>query len=105
MSLGFYEKGKHAVRFWLMRRLPPCKETVEIISQSFERPLSLRERIIVRLHFWICVWCQWYMEQLQMLRETLRAKADEGPELDSALSPGLSLEARERIKRQLSGGK
>lgn len=105
MRIGFYEKGKHAVRFWLLRRLPPCKETVEIVSQSFERPLLLRERIMVRLHFWICVWCQWYMEQLQVLRETLRAKAEEGPALDSVLSPGLSFEARERIKRQLSGGK
>ncbi|HLE61824.1 MAG TPA: hypothetical protein VI750_01730 [Pyrinomonadaceae bacterium] len=105
MSLGFYEKGKHAVRFWLLRRLPPCKEMVEIVSQSFERPLSLRERIIVKLHFWICVWCQWYMEHLKMLRKSLRAKADQIPEMDSALSPGLSFEARERIKRQLSGGK
>ena len=65
-----------------------------------ERSLSLRERINVKLHLWICVWCQWYLEHLHIIRETARAKADEPPELIS--SAGLSDEARERIRRRLT---
>ena len=100
MALKLYEKLKHAVRYWLLRRLPPCQNTVETISQSMERPLSLKERILLKLHLWICAWCQWYLEHLQLIRETARAKADEAPDL--ATGATLSDEARERIRRNLT---
>ena len=58
MALKAYNKIKHAVRHWL-RRLPTCKQTVKVISESMERRLSVRERIIVKLHLWICLWCVW----------------------------------------------
>jgi len=47
---------------------------------------------------WICAWCQWYMEQLLVIRDAARAKA-ESPDLSG---PALSSEARERIKRKLT---
>lgn len=65
-----------------------------------ERPLTLRERTTVKLHLWICAWCQWYLEHLQLIRVTARAKASESAELNPG--PGLSAEARERIKRNLT---
>ena len=99
MALTLYEKLKHSVRFWLLRRLPTCQRTVETISQSMERPLSFKERIQLKLHLWICAWCQWYLEHLQLIRETARAKADEAPDLNTGAS--LSDEARERIRRKL----
>ena len=100
MALQVYDKLKHAIRFWLLRRLPTCKQTVEVISQSLERPLSLRERVLLKLHLWVCLWCLWYLEQLQIMRDTMRANAAETAEIDSAVT--LPAEARERIKRQLS---
>ena len=100
MALKLYEKLKHAVRYWLLRRLPPCQNTVETISQSMERPLSLKERILLKLHLWICAWCQWYLEHLQLIRESARAKADETPHL--ATGTTLSDEARKRIRRNLT---
>lgn len=100
MALKLYEKVKHGVRYWLLRRLPPCQSTVETISQSMERPLSFKERVQLKLHLWICAWCQWYLEQLQLIRETARAKADQAPDLDTG--NGLSAEARERIRRKLT---
>ncbi|MGH9933288.1 MAG: zf-HC2 domain-containing protein [Pyrinomonadaceae bacterium] len=100
MALKLYDKLKHAVRFWLLRRLPNCQTTVETISQSMERRLTLRERFTVKLHLWICAWCQWYLEHLQLIRETARAKASESADMNTA--PGLSAEARERIKRNLT---
>ena len=100
MALKVYDKLKHSIRYRLLRTLPTCQQTVEKISQSMERSLSLRERIDLKLHLWICAWCQWYMEHLQVIRETARAKADEAPELISGA--GLSDEARERIRRRLT---
>jgi hypothetical protein len=100
MALKIYDKLKHSIRYWLLRTLPTCQQTVETISQSMERSLSLEERIKLKLHLWICAWCQWYMEHLQIIRKTARAKGDEPPEYLS--SAGLSNEARERIRRNLT---
>lgn len=100
MALKLYDKLKHAVRFWLLRTLPTCQQTVETISQSMERRLTLTERIKVKIHFWICVWCQWYMEHLQLIRAASRAQAAEAPDQMSGAT--LSNEARERIRRRLT---
>lgn len=100
MALKLYEKLKHAVRFWLLRRLPNCQQMVVTISQSMERPLTLTERISMKLHLWICAWCQWYLEHLQLIRDAARAKGEDLPDLSSG--PGLSDEARERIRRRLT---
>jgi hypothetical protein len=97
-----YDKLKHAIRYWLLRKLPTCQQTVEKISQSMERKLTLRERIDLKIHIWICAWCQWYLEHLQIIRETARAKGAESSDLEST-SPSLSSEARERIRRKLAG--
>jgi hypothetical protein len=100
MALKLYEKLKHAVRYWLLRNLPACQQTVETISQSMERRLTLGESVKLKLHLWICVWCQWYMEHLQLIRATSRAQADKAP--DSMRNATLSTEARERIRRRLT---
>jgi len=100
MALKVYDKLKHSIRYWLLRRLPTCQQTVEKISASMERRLSLRERINLKLHLWICAWCQWYLEHLHLIRDTARAKAEDASDFTSG--PGLSNEARERIRRRLT---
>jgi len=99
--MNWYEKTKHAVRFWLLRRLPACKQTVEIISQSMERPLTLRERVLLKLHLWVCMWCLWYMEHLQLMRDAVRLQENE-TDVDVSTTTRLSDEARERIRRSLT---
>lgn len=101
MALKAYDNLKHAIRYWLLRKLPTCQQAVEKISQSMERRLTLRERIDLKLHLWICAWCQWYLEHLLIIRETARAKG-EFSDLES-MGSSLSPEARERIKRKLAG--
>src|ERR671929_199409 len=71
MAPKSYDKLKHSIRYWLLRTLPTCQQTVEKISQSMERPLTFRERINVKLHLWICAWCQWYLEDLAGERSSL----------------------------------
>jgi hypothetical protein len=100
MALKLYDKLKHSIRYRLLRSLPTCQQTVEKISQSMERSLTFRERINLKLHLWICAWCQWYMEHLHLIRASARAKADEPPDVISGV--GLSNEARERIRRRLT---
>lgn len=93
-----YDRLKHAVRYFLLRRLPNCQTTVQKISESMEHPLSLNDRITVKVHLWICAWCQWYLEQLDVIRQSARTKADDAPPLSATLSES----ARERIRRNLS---
>jgi hypothetical protein len=100
MALKLYDKLKHSVRYWLLRTLPTCQQAVQTISESMERPLTARESIKLKLHFWICVWCQWYMEHLQLIRDASRAQAAEAT--DQMASATLSNEARERIRRRLT---
>jgi ABC-type dipeptide/oligopeptide/nickel transport system ATPase subunit len=100
MALKLYDKLKHTVRYWLLRNLPPCQQTVEMISQSMERSLTPSERVKTRLHVWICVWCQWYLEQLQLIRDASRAQAEKAPEVMTDAT--LSNDARERIRRRLT---
>jgi hypothetical protein len=99
--MGLYERTKHKVRFWLLRRLPTCRDTVAVISEAMERRLTLRERFLLKLHLWVCMWCQWYLEHLKTMRDALRAEGPEPADLDSL--PGLSPEARERLKKKVSG--
>jgi len=103
MAFQPYDKLKHSIRFWLLRKLPTCQQTVQKISQSMERKLTLRERIDLKVHLWICAWCQWYLEHLHLIRDAARTKGSESPDLQSVSSPALSSQARERIKRKLAG--
>ncbi len=103
MRVGLYDKTIHAVRYFLLRRLPTCRQMAPVMSESLERPLTLRERVTLKLHLWVCVWCVWYLEQLRTMREALRAHAaheGQADEADSAVK--LSEEARERIRRALA---
>ena len=96
MALKAYDKLKHSIRYFLLRRLPPCQQIVQQISQSMERKLTWRENINLKLHLWICALCQWYLEHLHLIRDAARARAAD-PD-----GPSLSPEARERIRRRLS---
>lgn len=105
MAKGLYDKVIHAVRYFLLRRLPTCKQMASVMSESLERPLALRERVTLKLHLWVCVWCVWYLENLRTMREALRAPgaredATVADDVDSAVR--LSEEARERIRRALA---
>ncbi|HEX8118140.1 MAG TPA: hypothetical protein VF521_12775 [Pyrinomonadaceae bacterium] len=104
MGTGLYDKSIHAVRYFLLRRLPTCKQMAPVMSESLERPLTLRERVTLKLHLWVCVWCVWYLENLRTMREALRARGareeEAADDVDSAVK--LSEEARERIRRALA---
>ena len=102
MALTLYRRATHALRYWLLRRLPTCRQLVPVMSQSLERPLSLRERAAMKIHLWVCIWCVRYLEQLHFMREALRARGQQ-PADEDAGPEGVSLpaEAHERLRRAL----
>jgi hypothetical protein len=99
-----YDNVKQKMREWLFHHLPPCEAIVEKISRSMEQKLSLRERVDLKLHLWICAWCHWYLENLNLIRDAASGKAVDPSDPYPISGPALSSEARERIKRQLTGG-
>jgi hypothetical protein len=82
------------LQFALARRLPTCRALVPVMSQSLERPLTLRERVVLGLHLFVCEFCENYLRHLHELRDAARGLGDRP-------GPGLTEEARERIRRAL----
>jgi hypothetical protein len=49
-----------------------CKQASQIISQSLDRPLTMRERFALKLHLLICKYCKQFSQQLHTLRVTIK---------------------------------
>jgi len=73
-----------------------CKQVSELVSQSLDRQLSLRERLGVRLHLMMCGMCRRYRKQLAFIAKASRQLLGRSSST-SALPP----EARERIEEAL----
>ncbi len=48
-----------------------CKQASQFISQSLDRPLTLRERLALKLHLLICKYCKRFSQQLVSMRVAL----------------------------------
>jgi predicted anti-sigma-YlaC factor YlaD len=46
-----------------------CKQNTELLSQTLDRPATLRERLAVRLHLMMCRGCRNFDKQLAFLRK------------------------------------
>lgn len=53
-----------------------CKQASQLISQSLDRSLTLRERIALKLHLIICKYCKRFSQQVQTLRNAMRTMVD-----------------------------
>ncbi len=49
-----------------------CKQTSQLISQSLDRNLTLRERFGLQLHLFVCKYCKQFSQHLQTLRVALK---------------------------------
>lgn len=79
-----------------------CREVSELVSQSLERKLPLRQRLSMQLHLSMCRLCSGFRRQLLLLRQaaSLEARrAERDPPPDDA--PHLSDDARRRIQEAL----
>ena len=49
-----------------------CKDASQLISQSLDRSLTLRERFALKLHLFICIFCRRFNQQLQTIQVALK---------------------------------
>lgn len=88
------------VMHWLIKNTSPCQHVAELQSQALDRRLSWRERLDLRLHYLICLWCKRYEAQLRLLRRAVRRHAH-AERCAEAGGPALSTTARARIQQAL----
>jgi hypothetical protein len=50
-----------------------CKHNTELLSQSYDRPITLRERFAMRMHLMMCRGCRNFEKQLVFIRKAARA--------------------------------
>lgn len=79
---------------------PPCSDVTQLLSESLDRPLSVLERLKVRVHYLVCVWCERYGRQLHFLRGAMRSNSERMAE-QAPPQGDLPPEARNRINARL----
>ena len=81
----------------LMNRiLPSCEEVSHLTSQAMDETLPWRERLALRMHLRMCIWCRRNAEQLQLMRNLACRLAHSEKE-----PARLSSDARHRIAESL----
>lgn len=71
-----------------------CKQASQIISQSLDRPLAMRERFALNLHLFICKYCKKFSQHMQCLRVAIKQMTN-SIENDNTIE--MPLEAKKRI--------
>ena len=79
-----------------------CKTVSGKVSAAMDEPITLADKLRVRMHLLMCPACRRFEQQLQILRVAMQSlwneePAEQAPETDDALSA----EARSRIKQAL----
>lgn len=80
------------------RLMVTCREASRLTSESLDRRLSVRERLVLHLHLLLCGACTRYHKQVYAMRRVIRL-VSRHPAVIHQLSPS----ARERIKSSLKG--
>ena len=87
-------------RRMILRTLPSCKEIVHIITASLDRPLTLREKFLMKFHLFACKPCVRYLDQSEFVSSAIKIM-DDAEKLD-LFAGSLSDSARSRIKSVLA---
>jgi hypothetical protein len=87
---------------WVWNHTPTCAEMSRLTSCALEQPLTLRQRMQMRLHFVICAWCRRYFEQINFLHTHAPRL---GMALTDASGRGLSAEAKQRLLQRIRTGR
>ncbi len=75
-----------------------CKRATELISKRMEEPLTVGEELSLKLHLFICEFCEKFKQQAEMIRSALGRGITELP--GEAKPPE---GAKERLKKLLDG--
>jgi hypothetical protein len=72
-----------------------CKQTSQLISQSLDRSLTLRERFALRLHLIVCKYCKRFSQHMQTLRVALK-------QITSAIENDNTIELPSAAKKRIT---
>ena len=53
-----------------------CSEVTNLLSDELERPMSLRERMVLKLHLMMCSGCANYRRQMSAIRVAMHQYAE-----------------------------
>ena len=82
----------------ICRFTPTCPEVVRILSLGMEKRLSLMMRMKLRIHYFMCSFCERYMKQLKYIRQVSREFPERIGEVSDEKLPA---EAKARMKEVL----
>jgi len=99
MEQTFRQRLKWQAILFLARRLPPCKVLLPLVSEARERPLTMREKITLKLHLFTCEACRRYVAQVEKISGLVKPRDEETNPTEPA--DKLSENARNRIKTAL----
>ena len=71
-----------------------CKHASQLVSQSLDRRLTIRERFMLRLHLLVCNACSRFFMQLTLLNKMIHRMKKQAEE-DTTIK--LNPEAKQRI--------
>jgi len=80
------------------RMMPSCEHVSQLISESMDETLTVRQQVAIKMHLVFCKWCRRYQNQISVIRRMIQDSSDEKP---SARNGILSRETRDRINRAL----
>ena len=83
--------------------LPSCKDITALISRAMENDLSVREKIVMKIHLYTCIACRRYFKQIKFMDEVFEKQEAQLEVGDSA--PKLGSEAAQRLKDALNSSK
>ena len=59
-----------------------CREVTRLLSEGYERKLTLRERLSLKMHTMMCIGCTNYGKHLAFIRKAVRRLSEGGADGD-----------------------
>ena len=78
-----------------------CKQAARLVSMSFERKLTAREWLSMRVHLMMCKTCTFYGRQIKALRAIFTRHEEVLSNTPACCDEKLSDQAKERIKKTI----
>lgn len=79
-----------------------CKQYSELISKSMDCRLSLQDRVLMRIHGWVCPPCGYLRKQFLAMRRACRWSPTERRDGEDQKGPVLPDEACKRIQSKIN---
>ena len=87
---------------YLKKIIYNCKQATFLIDKRAIKPLTLRERIELRIHLYGCSFCRIYKKQSRIINEMVQELFRSSKEPNVKLDEGFKKELQDRIEEELN---